>query len=1447
MDSEAAALELGVKFRADIAGSITGLRFYKYAQNTGTHVGNLWTTSGTRLGTVTFTNETASGWQQATFATPIAITANTTYVASYHTNTGFYAATSPGFTTAVDNGPLHALASGSSGGNGVYRAGTTSALPNLTWNASNYWVDVVFTTTQAADTTPPTVTATTPASGATAVAVASTVTATFSEAMTAATIGPSTMLLRTGSTTVAATVAYNATARTATLTPTAALANATTYTATVVGGASGVKDAAGNALAVDATWSFTTAAGDTTPPTVTATTPASGATAVAIASTVTATFSEAMTAATIGPSTMLLRTGSTTVAATVAYNAAARTVTLTPTAALANATTYTATVVGGASGVKDAAGNALAVDATWSFTTAAGDTTPPTVTATTPASGATEVAIASTVTATFSEAMTAATIGPSTMLLRTGSTTVAATVAYNATARTATLTPTAALANATTYTATVVGGASGVKDAAGNALAVDATWSFTTAAGDTTPPTVTATTPASGATAVAVASTVTATFSEAMTAATIGPSTMLLRTGSTTVAATVAYNAAARTATLTPTAALANATTYTATVVGGASGVKDAAGNALAVDATWSFTTSALTGCPCSLWTLATTPGPMDSEAAALELGVKFRSDVSGFVTGVRFYKYAQNTGTHVGNLWTTGGTRLGTVTFTNETASGWQQATFATPIAITANTTYVASYHTNTGFYAATSPGFTTAVDNGPLHALASGSSGGNGVYRAGTTSVLPDLTWNATNYWVDVVVTTAIGPDTTPPIVSAVTPAVGATGVARTTAVTVTFSEAMNAATINATTILLMNPSSQVIAASVTYDAATLTATLTPAAALAASTSYTVTAVGGGSGVKDVAGNALANDFVWSFTTAALDTTPPVVTVMTPASGATNVSATKVTATFSEPMAALTITTTSMLLRRGSTAVAASVTYDAATRTATLTPSAALASATVYTATVKSGAGGVTDIAGNGLVSDVTWTFTTSTNNYSQVGQWSSVLPWPLVTLNASLLRTGEVLVWDGGTTAGEPITHGGLSARLWNPVTQAFTSVPLGATDLFCSSACALPDGRIFVAGGGDPSNNNFGVPDANIFNPLTRLWSTAPSMANRRWYPTATCLPDGRVLVSSGSQFTDTDWIRVPEIYDPSRNSWTRLTGAQSSLPYYPHVFVLPDGRVLNASTFQQAIASDVLNIATQTRTTVDSTHVYDGGSAVMYLPGKVMKSGTAAINNGSTASAKATTYVLDMTQPLPAWRQTSPMSFARSYHTLTLLPDGTVLVTGGGTTKSSTDVAHAVYDAEIWSPATETWTTLSRMQRPRLYHSTAILLPDGRVLVAGGGRNFRDGMKELNAEIYSPPYLFKGPRPTISSIPSDVAYGSFMFVQTPDASDIVSAVLVRPGSVTHGFNEDQRLVPLVMQQTAGGLTVQGPANANLAPPGYYMLFIVNSSGVPSVASFLSVGP
>jgi hypothetical protein len=245
--------------------------------------------------------------------------------------------------------------------------------------------------------------------------------------------------------------------------------------------------------------------------------------------------------------------------------------------------------------------------------------------------------------------------------------------------------------------------------------------------------------------------------------------------------------------------------------------------------------------------------------------------------------------------------------------------------------------------------------------------------------------------------------------------------------------------------------------------------------------------------------------------------------------------------------------------------------------------------------------------------------------------------------------------------------------------------------------------------------------------------------------------------------------------------------------------------------------------------------------------VLYRPNKIMKAGSWADPDFYGPDAYATqagTAVLDMNAPTPAWRSTAPMNNARAYGNLTLLPDGTVLASGGMTGSDGIDLTKAVLPTEIWNPDTETWTQVASLHIGREYHSTALLLPDGRVLMAGGGQlPGTAAVNQTNAEIYSPPYLFKGTRPTITNAPSLVQYGSSITVTTPDAASITKVSLVRLPSVTHAFDQNQRFQFLNFTANAGSLTVQAPANGNLAPAGHYMLFVVNSNGVPSVASIV----
>ncbi len=470
--------------------------------------------------------------------------------------------------------------------------------------------------------------------------------------------------------------------------------------------------------------------------------------------------------------------------------------------------------------------------------------------------------------------------------------------------------------------------------------------------------------------------------------------------------------------------------------------------------------------------------------------------------------------------------------------------------------------------------------------------------------------------------------------------------------------------------------------------------------------------------------------------------------------------------------------------------------------------------------------------DVAGNQTLS-ASVPVSVSNSTGTQLGQWSGVVSWPIPPIHLTLQPGGDALLFDDS---------GGSLARRWNNVTGNFTSVPVSA-NLFCAGHAPMADGRTAAVGGQTGACCWNGINQTNLFDPNTNAWTRVANMAFARWYPTATKLPDGRILTVSGTR-TPNVLADTPEVYNPTTNTWTQLTTARLPQPLYPFMFVLPDGLVFDAGPgiiFGQGTpVTRQLNVATQTWTVVGDS-IITGGSAAMYEPGRIVKSGTIGDVDFQLPSVDGRTVVIDMNAPSPAWREVASMAFPRSYHNLVLLPDGTVLAVGGERTTSGQNVSQAVYQAEVWTPATETWRTLASMQRPRLYHSTALLLRDGRVLMTGGDTG---GYSEPNAEIFSPPYLFQGARPTITSAPTSVSYGSSFMVQSPQAGSIQSVALMALGSVTHAFDQNQRRVPLAFTANAGTLTVTAPANANLAPPGFYMLFLV-SNGVPSVAEFVRV--
>jgi PKD repeat protein len=432
-------------------------------------------------------------------------------------------------------------------------------------------------------------------------------------------------------------------------------------------------------------------------------------------------------------------------------------------------------------------------------------------------------------------------------------------------------------------------------------------------------------------------------------------------------------------------------------------------------------------------------------------------------------------------------------------------------------------------------------------------------------------------------------------------------------------------------------------------------------------------------------------------------------------------------------------------------------------------------------------------------------------------QVGEWGPVLNWGVHAKHMVLLPTGNVLVWPTGT-----------NARVWNASTEAsFTPVPFLNDNLHCAGHATLADGRVIIVGGETSSHR--GIRSTVLFDPFTNTWTEGADMYYERWYPTATTLADGRVLATSGD-ITETDRATISEVYDPVTNRWTLLTGTDRRQGVYPIMFALPDGRVYEAGHETSTWFLDVNGSGAWSPGPSNSfgTEKYDS-PAVMYAPGKIMRAGG---NN----PALAKTAVIDTTAPTPAWRETSPMAFVRRNHNMVILADGTIIAVGGS--EGRDDEALAVLETEIWDPTTEQWSTVATMDEARMYHSAALLLPDGRVVAAAG-----EATGKLHAQIYSPPYLFKGPRPTITASPNIVSYGSSFWVGTPNAVNITSVALIRTGAVTHAFDHNQRYVPLAFTKVGDGLVATAPVTPNNAPPGYYMLIIKNTQGVPSVAAWI----
>jgi hypothetical protein len=400
-----------------------------------------------------------------------------------------------------------------------------------------------------------------------------------------------------------------------------------------------------------------------------------------------------------------------------------------------------------------------------------------------------------------------------------------------------------------------------------------------------------------------------------------------------------------------------------------------------------------------------------------------------------------------------------------------------------------------------------------------------------------------------------------------------------------------------------------------------------------------------------------------------------------------------------------------------------------------------------------------------------------------------------------------------------------------NIWDPVSNTFSPTAAAPYELFCAGHTSLLDGRVFIAGGHIADYTGFN--HALIYDSSANTFTPVPDMNQGRWYPTTTVLPNGDVLVTSGDINSNTNTNPLPQVLQMGSSTWRNLTSAQLVLPLYPLLFVAPNGRVFYAGASRQSRYLDTSGSGAWSNVAVTNFNGWrDYGPGVMYDTGKVMVA-------GGSDPPTATAETIDLNSGSPAWSFTGAMHFPRRQNNAVILPDGKVFIVGGSSGSGFDDSTHPILPTEMWDPATGQFSVMASIAVYRGYHSTALLLPDGRVLSAGGN------VGGPNAQIFSPPYLFAGSQPTITSAPSSVGYGQSVFVSTPDAANIKQVTLLRTGSVTHTFDESQRFMRLSFTVANGGLNIIMPANGSLAPPGYYMLFILNNAGVPSQAKILQV--
>jgi Domain of unknown function (DUF1929) len=491
---------------------------------------------------------------------------------------------------------------------------------------------------------------------------------------------------------------------------------------------------------------------------------------------------------------------------------------------------------------------------------------------------------------------------------------------------------------------------------------------------------------------------------------------------------------------------------------------------------------------------------------------------------------------------------------------------------------------------------------------------------------------------------------------------------------------------------------------------------------------------------------------------------------------------------------------------------------------------------------------------------------------------GQWELLkFHSGVLAVHAAMLPNGKVLFFAGSGSSSVRFAapdFGNMAKQIytsvvWDPLAAApnnFSHPPtLEAADhrpfdFFCGGDTFLADGRVLSAGGTVGYNPFRGRNDATVFDQATERWSFVASMTHGRWYPSLIALGDGRVLAATGlTEAFDNPHNQTLEIYSPAANRWQLLhfNAGVPPLPLYAHLFLLADGRVFfDGGHMDDALQIDPCTIdlnhnpvQTQTIAGLNARDMRNQSASVLLPPAqvqRVMLAGGGPDGKPDKRDAVDNVDIVDFKNPNPAITAGQPLELPRLHLNTVLLPDRTVFATGGSLKQEDTPLARL--QSEIYDPVKDQWTLTAVCTVPRLYHSTALLLPDARVVTAGGnpegGQHVpwdEDPEEEMRIEIYSPPYLFRGARPTIKAAAAEWKYGQVIDIQSADAGNLRFVSLIRHCVTTHSFDTNQRLVDApITSQNAGVVKVKVPDNPNVAPTGWYMLFLVNGAGVPSIA-------